>query len=98
VIEWYFDPKGRSLALDYFEALNNEEQIKSLGLLMWAKLKIKINLIMRVTKFMHLNLSLTDFYVFSFQEVKLLLLMHVIRKRKSCLFVRSRGIKVQRRL
>lgn len=31
-IEWYFDSKGRSAALDYFDALNDDEQIKSLGL------------------------------------------------------------------
>lgn len=31
-IEWYFDAKGKSVALDYFEALNDIEQIKSLGL------------------------------------------------------------------
>ena len=31
-IEWYFYSKGKSAALDYFEALNDNEQIKSLGL------------------------------------------------------------------
>lgn len=32
VIEWYFDPRGRSPALDYFEMLNEDSQVKSLGL------------------------------------------------------------------
>lgn len=32
VIEWYFNKKGQSNALDYFESLNEIEQIKSLGL------------------------------------------------------------------
>lgn len=32
IIEWYFDSKGQSAVLDYFDALNEEEQIKSLGL------------------------------------------------------------------
>jgi hypothetical protein len=31
-IEWYFDKKGQSGALDYFEALTDDEQMKSLGL------------------------------------------------------------------
>jgi phage-related protein len=32
VIEWYFDYKGQSTALDYFELLSDDEQIKALGL------------------------------------------------------------------
>lgn len=32
-IEWYFDNKGQSLALDYFNSLRDEEQIKLLNLL-----------------------------------------------------------------
>ncbi len=32
VIEWYFDYKGHSNALDYFESLTDDEQIKALGL------------------------------------------------------------------
>lgn len=32
VIEWYFDYKGQSSALDYFESLNDDEQIKALSL------------------------------------------------------------------
>jgi phage-related protein len=31
-IEWYFDHKGNSSALNYFESLSEDEQIKSLGL------------------------------------------------------------------
>jgi phage-related protein len=31
-IEWYFNNKDKSLALDYFESLNNEEQKKTLQL------------------------------------------------------------------
>lgn len=31
-IEWYFDPHGKSAALDYFEALDEQEQIKLFGL------------------------------------------------------------------
>lgn len=31
-IEWYFDGKGKSIALNYFESLEDEEQIKLLGL------------------------------------------------------------------
>ena len=32
VIEWYFDGKGHSGSLDYFESLSDDEQIKALGL------------------------------------------------------------------
>ncbi|MCD6046207.1 MAG: hypothetical protein K0R48_1370 [Gammaproteobacteria bacterium] len=32
VIEWYFDTKGNSAALDYFESLNEDEQLKLLYL------------------------------------------------------------------
>lgn len=32
VIEWYSDERGRSLSADYFESLNENEQIKTLGL------------------------------------------------------------------
>lgn len=32
LIEWYFDTKGQSEAFDYFESLNENEQIKLLGL------------------------------------------------------------------
>ena len=32
LIEWYFDSKGNSIALDYFESLNEDEQIKLLNL------------------------------------------------------------------
>lgn len=32
IIEWYFDSKGKSHALDYFEALNDDEQMKLLSL------------------------------------------------------------------
>ncbi|MBA4697715.1 MAG: type II toxin-antitoxin system RelE/ParE family toxin [Legionella sp.] len=32
VIEWYFDERGRSPSADYFELLNEDEQIKTLGL------------------------------------------------------------------
>lgn len=31
-IEWYFDYKGQSSAFNYFENLNDDEQIKALGL------------------------------------------------------------------
>ena len=31
-IEWFFDKKGKSLALDYFNELNDAEQIKLLSL------------------------------------------------------------------
>src|SRR5436190_14952826 len=31
-IEWYFDNKGESVALDYFDSLNDEIQIKLLSL------------------------------------------------------------------
>ena len=31
-IEWYFDEKGKSIALDYFESLNDDEQMKLLSL------------------------------------------------------------------
>lgn len=31
-IEWYFDSNGNSVALDYFESLHDDEQIKLLGL------------------------------------------------------------------
>lgn len=31
-IEWYFDHKGHSHALDYFDSLSDDEQIKALGL------------------------------------------------------------------
>src|SRR5579863_9127560 len=31
-IEWYFDAKGRSLALDYLESLSDKKQIKLLEL------------------------------------------------------------------
>lgn len=32
LIEWYFDTKGHSVALDYFESLTENEQIKLLSL------------------------------------------------------------------
>ena len=32
LIEWSFDSKGNSIALDYFESLNEDEQIKLLNL------------------------------------------------------------------
>ena|SRR3990167_550433 len=32
VIEWYFDNNGKSIALDYFESLDNACQMKLLGL------------------------------------------------------------------
>ena len=32
-IEWYFDPKGKSDSLEYFEKLGEEHQIKLLNLL-----------------------------------------------------------------
>ena len=31
-IEWYFDSKGHSSPLEYFESLSDDEQIKSFGL------------------------------------------------------------------
>ena len=31
-IEWYFDLKGKSIALDYFESMNEKQQIKLLEL------------------------------------------------------------------
>ena len=31
-IEWYFSDKGKSIAYDYFENLDDENQIKLLGL------------------------------------------------------------------
>lgn len=31
-IEWYFDTKGKSVALDYFESINEKQQIKLLEL------------------------------------------------------------------
>lgn len=31
-IEWYFNSNGKSLVLDYFESLDDEEQVKLLGL------------------------------------------------------------------
>lgn len=31
-IEWYFDNRSKSIALDYFESLDDEEQAKLLGL------------------------------------------------------------------
>ena len=32
ILEWYFNSKGCSDALEYFDSLNDEEQIKTLGL------------------------------------------------------------------
>ncbi len=32
IIEWYFNSKGDSYALEYFDSLNDDEQIKALGL------------------------------------------------------------------
>lgn len=32
VIEWYFDQKGQSSSLDYFETLSDDEQIRALSL------------------------------------------------------------------
>src|SRR3990167_5357786 len=31
-VEWYFNTKGKSIALDYFESLDDNEQMKLLGL------------------------------------------------------------------
>ena len=31
-IEWYFDTKGKSVALDYFESINEKQQVKVLEL------------------------------------------------------------------
>ena len=32
VVEWYFNSKGNSEALEYFDSLNDDEQMKALGL------------------------------------------------------------------
>lgn len=48
VIEWYFDCKGQSSSLDYFESLSDDEQIKALGLF---ELMGKIGSIRNKTKF-----------------------------------------------
>lgn len=50
LIEWYFDAKGNSTALDYFESLNEDEQIKLLGLF---ELMGNIGIIKNETKFRH---------------------------------------------
>ena len=47
-IEWYFDSKGRSISLDYFESLDDEEQAKALSLF---KLMGNIGEIKNKTKF-----------------------------------------------
>ncbi len=48
LIEWYFDSKGNSIALDYFESLNKDEQIKLLSLF---ELMGNIGVIKNETKF-----------------------------------------------
>ncbi len=48
LIEWYFDSKGNSIALDYFESLNEDEQIKLLSLF---ELMGNIGVIKNETKF-----------------------------------------------
>ncbi|OGV29190.1 MAG: hypothetical protein A3E88_01870 [Legionellales bacterium RIFCSPHIGHO2_12_FULL_35_11] len=48
LIEWYFDAKGNSIALDYFESLNDDEQIKLLNLF---ELMGNIGIIKNETKF-----------------------------------------------
>lgn len=50
LIEWYFDAKGHSMALDYFESLTEDEQIKLLGLF---ELMGNIGTIKNETKFRH---------------------------------------------
>ena len=48
LIEWYFDSKGNSIALNYFESLNEDEQIKLLSLF---ELMGNIGVIKNETKF-----------------------------------------------
>ena len=48
LIEWYFDSKGNSIALDYFESLNEDEQINLLSLF---ELMGNIGVIKNETKF-----------------------------------------------
>lgn len=50
LIEWYFDAKGSSSALDYFESLSEDEQMKLLGLF---ELMGNIGTIKNETKFRH---------------------------------------------
>ncbi len=73
-IEWYFDEKGKSISLDYLESLSDKEQIKLFELikLIGDRGEIKLNLGMRVTKFILLSLSPTDSCV-SFSKGKKLL-------------------------
>ena len=61
--------KGRSAALDYFEALNDNEQIKSLGLfeLMGNIGEIK-NQIMKAEKIYAFKPQPHRFYVFLFRK------------------------------
>ncbi len=48
IIEWYFDDKGKSMALDYFESLDDDIQIKLLGLF---ELMGNVGVIKNETKF-----------------------------------------------
>lgn len=50
LIEWYFDSKGNSFSLEYFESLNDAEQIKLLNLF---ELMGNIGSIKNKTKFRH---------------------------------------------
>jgi phage-related protein len=47
-IEWYFDKKGKSIALEYLEALEKDEQVK---LLLLIKLIGNMGTIKNITKF-----------------------------------------------
>ena len=62
LIEWYFDTKGHSVALDYFESLS--------GIL--AQSKMRLNSGVKGIKFLPSSLSHTDSYVFSSLDKKLL--------------------------
>ena len=73
-IEWFYDKAGYSQAFEYFRKASPYQKRKFLMLVKkigdFGKIFDKTNSDMKEMKFMHLNLSLIDIYVFLRKERK----------------------------
>lgn len=99
ILEWYFNPKGSSDALEYFDSLNDDEQIKALGLF---ELMGNVGEIKNKTKF---NFEGDEIYAFKPQPHRFLcfffsgskiIVTNAFHKKTDFLLRKVKGIKIQR--